>query len=508
LEAFAAQAYQVLLQTAAEDAALAARKTLKIDILLHWCLVDNASDDLLRTLDIQRGLLLNASGTSRSVASRLRALGEDALADEWESTGGGGPLVVGDVDIPGGWGDLRRKVLSALTGPQGGFGNVVDPPDREQIQSALRATGSDALVYLVAEGRGHPGIAVVVPSAGKVEVLTLPNLVLTEECPVSRYADIFSRQGEKEWTEALDQVCDWAWEAAGCGLVARFSGSDSPPRLVLVSLGALGLVPWHAARRTVEGRPRYLVEDIVLSAVPSARMLCDVVARNPVDTGTTLIVGNPARDLVAGAVEAAAIRNVFYPDAVLMGSKTGIPRAAVHAEGGKGTLTEVTGVLAGPVPLLHLACHADVDILEPLRSRIRLAGPDGDLTTRRLLEVSDTADLHLGQVTLAGCTTHLSGADYDEALTLSSALLAIGARTVVGSLWATLSRPTAHMMFVMYDAVSRGAQPVDALRAAQLWMLDPDRALPESAPQALRNQTSPSDYTAVETWAAFTHLGQ
>jgi hypothetical protein len=47
-----------------------------------------------------------------------------------------------------------------------------------------------------------------------------------------------------------------------------------------------------------------------------------------------------------------------------------------------------------------------------------------------------------------------------------------------------------------------------ALRAAQLWMLDPHRAVPDTMPRQLREWLRPDSLAAVVGWAAFVHWGQ
>jgi hypothetical protein len=64
-------------------------------------------------------------------------------------------------------------------------------------------------------------------------------------------------------------------------------------------------------------------------------------------------------------------------------------------------------------------------------------------------------------------------------------------------------------MFMFHHYLA-GSPPADALRRAQLWMLDPDRMYPPVMPQALRQGLSASDVDLTDTacWAAFTHQGR
>jgi hypothetical protein len=50
--------------------------------------------------------------------------------------------------------------------------------------------------------------------------------------------------------------------------------------------------------------------------------------------------------------------------------------------------------------------------------------------------------------------------------------------------------------------------PAQALRLAQLWMVDPLRRLPPGLPTALRALAAASDGPDLASWAGFSHLGQ
>jgi CHAT domain-containing protein len=280
-------------------------------------------------------------------------------------------------------------------------------------------------------------------------------------------------------------------------------------RVVLLPVGELGLVPWHAVFRSVDGVDRFLVQDRTVSFAPSARLFCDVMARLAVASGAAVLVGNPARDLPAGIAEATAVRDAFYPKGIVLGSLTASPRPHRPAEGGAGTPEQVLDALRTPIPLLHLACHAVADMRDPLKSSVMLSGTA--LSARELLDVDRTNALPVDVVTLAGCTTNAVGTDYDEALSLSTTLLAIGARTVIGSLWRVpAGQTTTQLMFVYYHYVQSGYSRADALRGAQCWMLDPGRQYPDTMPAYIRDMPPAAglDHVDIECWAGFTQQGR
>ncbi|MFE7572755.1 CHAT domain-containing protein, partial [Streptomyces sp. NPDC057539] len=111
-------------------------------------------------------------------------------------------------------------------------------------------------------------------------------------------------------------------------------------------------------------------------------------------------------------------------------------------------------------------------------------------------------------VVLSACETDLSTRLHDEALTLATALVAGGAADVVGSRWAVRDGPTSVMMAVFHHHLTAGGlAPPDALRAAQLWMLNPRREFPSTLDGPLRRQATRPDLHHLHHWAAFTHQG-
>lgn len=401
------------------------------DNVTAWCLDDDALDDLVRVLEARRALVLAAGG------------GRDR-AD--------------------------------VTGPK-------------EVRDALRAAGADVLAYLVPECDAHRGMAVVVPLDGPVRVVDLPRLA---SAPLARFAATRdARYAEptpasvRAWRASLSDVCAWAWQAAGAELVAA-AGSG---RLALVPMGVLGLVPWEAAWREVDGRRRYLVQDVDVSLAPSGRVL-GLAAGRPAGSGAAVFVGNPNRDDAAAAVVAEGLRDAFHPDGRFLGGHGQPPRPWRAAEDGAGTPEEVRGAMADRIPVLHLGCRAVSDLDAPERSRVTLH--DG-----APLPLTEPVEADL--VTLANHTA--TAGPHDDARTLPAVFLALGARSVLATRWPA---PTAHLVHLVHEHGC--GSPGEALRAAQLRVLDPgfDRS---QLPAHLRDVV-PTDPAEIENWAALAHFGR
>jgi CHAT domain-containing protein len=200
-----------------------------------------------------------------------------------------------------------------------------------------------------------------------------------------------------------------------------------------------------------------------------------------------------------------------------MGAVAGAVRAGTPAE----VLAFLPGPGSSPVGLIHLACHASAGASSNTSSLLLATGQDVGTTdpvppSGHRLRVAEilrrahdrTAD-HDIVLVLSACTSDVSVDVHDEALTLATAFLTAGATTVVGSLWAVPDDVTPVLMYVFHHhlAVDR-LPPADALRAAQLWMLDPNREPPPGMPADLIRIAGSANLAAVEAWAAFAHHGR
>jgi tetratricopeptide (TPR) repeat protein len=525
-------ARNLFLQTGAERglalARAASEEVLKSTL---WCLADGRPDLAVEVLETGRGLVLHAATVAVDVPDLLREAGHDRLAAEWEATGVAEPRwELGNLDLQDGLAfappevpdDLRYRVLSGLDGAQV-IDRLLSPPTVPEIATALRAGGRDALIYLLPRYEHAPGRAVLVSAAGEVDELPLYLLDAETGSQAAAYAaaqrEVLAspgQPGEREravsrWRDALEGLCEWAWEAAVAPLLDHLAGwrLGRPPRLALVPVGLLGAVPWHAAR-TRQGMPgdgyRHACELAVFSYAASARQLMDAIRRPRRALGSApVIVANPTGDLPAAMLEARTMFERHYPQALYLGRPA-------RLAAGTGTPDEVLAALPtaerSGASMLHLGCHARAGG-SSAAADLGLAG--ANLSVTRILRQAHNraAEAPGGLVVLAACTSDLTERDHDEALTLATTFMAAGAVSVVGSRWEVDDARTALLMVMFHHFLNAGnAQPADALRAAQLWMLDPNRALPSGVPPVLADAATRPGLDDVLAWAGFTSHGQ
>jgi len=363
---------------------------------------------------------------------------------------------------------------------EAGFEPLSSAPGRAEIGEAVRAARADALVYLM---EGH---LLAVTAAGEVSVRAAARLRLdAPELTAYRAAHDARPAGAEEpgWRQRLNAVCDWAWPAFVEPLREIV---DGPGRVVLVPVGELGAVPWHAARSGA----RHAIGEFAFSYAASAGQLRAVLRRRPA-TGAAVLVADPIDDRTVAEVE--RLRTHSYPDGVVL-----------PAAGGDDIVRTVT---ADPAPaVLHLA-GAAVTGSSPDRSHLVVAGP-AELAVAEILAAARQrpAGAAGGLVVLPACVTELAVAHYDEALTLASAFLAAGPAGVIASRWPVGDEATACLMAMVHHLrTAHGRPDHEALREAQAWMLDPGRKPPEVL--AGHYPARPGVLAEPAVWAAFSHHG-
>lgn len=537
LEALQRLGSDILLQSGTEHGLATARQGADMALTMaHWA-VKRRGPALPQTLELGRAMVLRAVALSDDVPEMLARSGHAGLAQEWRRAtsrdltrpGAAEDLLWGQLDSPPASfvplipSTLRRRALKALSPHKGGgVQDVITSPTMRQLGEVAAAAGLDALVYLV-PGQNGSGYALLIrPTNQSPVICPLPHLNLSEPA-LQRYLDTaaarsqLANQGtdqrqrntaEEAWRQALEELCDWAWPAA-VGALLNILAPAKPPRIVLVPCDRLGVVPWHAARRrdAETGIVRYACQDAIFTYAPSALELMRAASRKRLPLAERqVLVADPESSLVWPAIEVEALRAAYYPNAQLYGQLFDQEPDAV------GSPEDLLAVLPGPhrfgASLIHFSCHG-IAGPSPSRSALRLAG--GELTVARLLDLPprDTARRAGPLIVLGACETDLSTRDHDEALTLSTALVSRGAADVVGSRWAAQDGATAVMMSVFHHHLAlHGHSPADALRAAQLWMLDPHRQPPPTLTDpALRTEATRSDLHQLHLWAAFTHQG-
>jgi CHAT domain-containing protein/tetratricopeptide (TPR) repeat protein len=224
-------------------------------------------------------------------------------------------------------------------------------------------------------------------------------------------------------------------------------------RACLIPCGSLGLLPLTALAP----------EGLVLHLSPSARAMESALLnrqQREARPSRLLAVGNPlssSRPLAFAAIEAREISNLFPQDRqqILLGSLATLARVR----------EEMTGTTH-----LHLSCHGQFLLDEPLDSSLELSGGE-------LLRLRDLFDPHLDLtstrlVVLSACQTGITDQELpEEALGFPAVFLQAGVPAIVSTLWPVPDGPTAFLLIRFYQNLFEGhMEPTVALSQAQRWL--------------------------------------
>jgi hypothetical protein len=422
----------------------------------------------------------------------------------------------------GGDTDGKLRALDALWQTRFG-GSMLRTPGAQEISAMLAVTTAvDGLVYLVPPGTDDAVAHAVVFRAGigaQAEMLALPDVRIGPGSPVGDYLAAFGvaldshdpgQRNEdgfrgtphgRAWAQSLDELGAWAHKHVVAPLVAhtRDWSPGRAPHLMLVPLGELAAVPYSAAWTEDAEQPggrRYAMHDLVLSNAVSARLLSEVVRRphQPL-TERVVLVPDPTGEFPYARTTGRALVDHLYPQAEIYGRRE--PNGPASTEH---ILAALPGRNRQGASLLHLSTHATAEPTARLRTQ------DGWLALSTILEQARgrAADSAGGLIITNACLTDSTRSHYDESVTLATALLAAGATGVVGTRWPIDDDTTAILTHHLHHRLALGNPPAEALRLAQLDMLDP-RPRPGLHPHLAAIPHARVAHPA--SWAAFTYHG-
>ena len=335
-------------------------------------------------------------------------------------------------------------------------------PPPETLQRLLPA--DTAVLEYVDAGES---LIIFVMTAGALNATSVSVRRLDLESKVELLRDLISRGHSDDWRGPASSLRRMLIDP-----VERAGWLKGIARLYIVPHGVLHYIPY-----AVLPGSRYLIEDYIISYLPSAAALA-LPERE--DAPGALLAAAPAlARLPYAAEEARAVGALFSKDTdVLLGAKA----------------TETSFKRdAGRYRILHLATHGYLNRMNPLLSSLAL---QPDETNDGRLEVHEILDLRLRArlVTLSACNTALGSGYFadvpagEEFIGLTRAFLFAGSRNVLATLWEVSDRPGLDFMRTFYGLLS-------AQGAA--------RALAEAQRKAIHSNRNQQPYF----WAPFILVG-
>ena len=256
-------------------------------------------------------------------------------------------------------------------------------------------------------------------------------------------------------------------------------------KIVLIPDKILHWVPFAALQ---DASGEYLIQKHSLALAPSATLYVNALERQgseKINFSRGLVVSQPDVD-----------RNILGNEGLLSLPEAGKEGKQIadltHSHLLEGKYANKANFLAeaATAEWIQFSGHAVIDPANTLLSRLVLApgpGDNGFLTAREIYSLKLNATR---LVVLAACDTGNEYVPGGEGVTsLARAFLAAGVPTVVASLWSVDDKATAQLSKAFHTNLLAGSDPVDALRKAQLGMLQNKK---DQSPRA---------------WAAFEVIG-
>jgi CHAT domain-containing protein/tetratricopeptide (TPR) repeat protein len=373
------------------------------------------------------------------------------------------------------------------------------------LDQALKAAKSAPILFLLATS--HGGLALIVTS--DVRAVWLPEAELEEihdrvGSLFAAYAewrkDPRNRRRMADWKTSLDALSEWMWDKImGKALSAVVEG----PVVVLVPIGTLGYLPLHVSCQRDDGTRIYALDRVQIRYAPNALSIVQGEAKSKGSARSFLGVADPIPSekptLPQGKLEVEIAARGFDSHLLLIG------RAAVRSE----VLKKLKSY-----SWVHICCHGVGDPTNPSRAGLFLASDE-------LLTIKDVAPLdltHLRLAVLSACETAVSGSEIpDEVVGLPTEFLRLGSSGVIATQWIIPDEQSLLLVSYMYDLISDGMQPADALHEAQRWLRNADikqlAHFLEKQPRlsglkhSLLKRTSSVPFRHPVYWAAFCYFG-
>lgn len=340
---------------------------------------------------------------------------------------------------------------------------VVDPFELEKFcAQAIKRWGTRwaGLVYYFYRG----GLMIVTVEADRIRTKRM-RLSAQERIWLSEYCNPDHQKRERYYRGTLHGFAVEGDITVGLSaLTARLIPPwilerTDEPMLVISPHEQLHQLPFHA----LCDKHGYLLERFRFLYAPSLQVWTQL-ASAPTAAGDKMLVcgleefGNDIPPLPSVRAEVRGLKKLGGSKTRVLWDKDAL-RASLLKMNQAGALRDVN--------ILHFATHAIVDMDAPHWSRILLA--DGHLSLADVLDLSLKARL----VTLSGCSTAMgTGGAGDEWIALARAFFYAGAQTVVATQWAVEdNRATSGLMQEFYQQLERGCPIADALRGAQLRLM-------------------------------------
>jgi CHAT domain-containing protein len=234
--------------------------------------------------------------------------------------------------------------------------------------------------------------------------------------------------------------------------------------MAVIPTGLLYYLPFHALAREEAGKGFHFVtqdrEVVYLTSASLYETAQEKPRQGTAMAGTALAIGDPDGSLKSAAKEAQDLKGIFPEARIFTGSHA--TKDKVQHPGGQ-------------ISILHLATHGILNSRNVNESYILMAGTGekSRLTQGEIFEIPLEGST---LVTLSACKTALGETSPgSEIASLASAFSIAGTPSILASLWSVFDDSTGVLMIEFYNRLKEGKSKSEAIRAAQLKLLEDPR---------------------------------
>lgn len=262
-------------------------------------------------------------------------------------------------------------------------------------------------------------------------------------------------------------------------LLGSITSLDQHEKIIIVPDKTLGYLPFELLRDPENPEQNYLIQSHEVSYMPSATFLMEVQAQDvksdsrylafapsfsPSDSRTKDFAVDRRGEAGSLAELAGAFEEVEILSSMFEGESLKQENASEYQFKQK----------AGGYDVIHLATHAIIDDINPMKSRLLFSSEkdtleDGNLHAYELFNL----DLSANMAVLSACNTGFGKVHKGEGVqSLGRAFAYAGCPSIVMSLWPAPDEATSEIMKVFYAELAKGSSKDAALRTAKLAFLE------------------------------------
>jgi CHAT domain-containing protein/tetratricopeptide (TPR) repeat protein len=352
------------------------------------------------------------------------------------------------------------------------------PPNLQQVQAAL-----DATTVLLYHAFADKELLIVAVSRQAVKGYRVKVDPRTLEKDLAEFQRVVAKPPLERTASERRKLLALGQQLYATLIKPAEPSLKNATTVLLCPEGALNQLPWGALIVAVDkqGRPTYWVERVALGITLSAGVYLQAKAVRPAPRGVAIAAvsqyrqrqvaqapktaqlvrrsGRALGDLPAVRQEVAQLRRELSKLGVVIAQESNATPARARQ-------------MAQNARVVHFACHARADDVDPLGSGLLLAPAGSDEGLLTAAEVVSRWRLRADVVMLSACETAVGQVRrYEGMYGLARAFLFAGSRSVGASLWRVEDVSTARLMEAFYRGYVSGVPKAEALRRAQLALL-------------------------------------